>query len=379
MENSLPNQAIIPHPSDRKKLWIIVGVGAVITFFLGAAVAAFYVPKKGSEQVAFQVMPLAVLTATPTPAPMPFRDVTIPYLREKTYKSKLGNLEKAYENEDYTAYLTSYTSDGLKINGLLTVPRSRQGETQDEKKKYPAIVFIHGYILPSQYQTNGTSYSSYVDYLARNGFVVFKIDLRGHGESEGEASGGHYGSDYVIDTLNAYAALESSEFVNPKAIGLWGHSMAGNIVVRSMAAKTDIPAVVIWAGAVYSYLDFRKYGISDSSYRPPEMSTERQRKREKLFKAHGQPSKNSPFWKQVAPTNYLQDLKGAVALHHAVNDPVVNIGYSRDFIKLLDKTSVPHELYEYDSGGHNITGVSFTQAMERTVEFFKKYLRDSNT
>ena len=41
---------------------------------------------------------------------------------------------------------------------------------------------------------------------------------------------------------------------------------------------------------------------------------------------------------------------------------------------LLDKTNVPHELFEYPSGGHNISGTSFSIAMERTVAFFKKYL-----
>src|SRR5690606_32073025 len=98
---------------------------------------------------------------------------------------------------------------------------------------------------PSQYSTV-TQYDDYIDFLARSGFVVFKIDLRGHGDSEGEAGGGYYGSDYIVDTLNAYSALEHADFVNPHAIGLWGHSMAGNVVLRSMVAKPDIPAAVIW-------------------------------------------------------------------------------------------------------------------------------------
>ena len=48
-----------------------------------------------------------------------------------------------------------------------------------------------------------------MDYLAQNGFVVFKIDLRGHGDSEGEPGGGYFGADYVTDTLNAHSALET--------------------------------------------------------------------------------------------------------------------------------------------------------------------------
>lgn len=52
----------------------------------------------------------------PTPTPMPFEDLTIPYLRNREYKSALGDLKKVSENSSYTSYLTSYTSDGLKIN-----------------------------------------------------------------------------------------------------------------------------------------------------------------------------------------------------------------------------------------------------------------------
>lgn len=306
----------------------------------------------------------------PIPTLFPFQELTIPYLRQKTYNSTLGSREQISSNGNYTSYLTSFSSDGFKVNGLLTIPNGQKPE-----KGWPAIVFIHGYIPPAQYQTT-TQYADYIDYLARNGFVVFKIDLRGHGNSEGEAGGGYYGSDYIVDTLNAYSALQNADFVNPKAIGLWGHSMAGNVALRSMATKPEIPGVVIWAGAVYSYIDQRKYGISDASYMPPTNNTQRINRRRELFEKNGSPSAESLFWQQVAPTNYLHDLKGAIEIHHAVDDPVVNIGYSRDLIDLLDKTSVPHELYEYQSGGHNISGSSFNQAMQRTVEFYKKYLHE---
>jgi dipeptidyl aminopeptidase/acylaminoacyl peptidase len=211
--------------------------------------------------------------------------------------------------------------------------------------------------------------------LARNGFVVFKIDLRGHGSSEGEPGGGYYSSDYVIDGLSARAALASSDFVDPDRIGFWGHSMAGNVVMRVLAARPEIPAVVMWAGAGYTYQDLREIGIDDNSYQPPPSDSARQRKRRELFASHGQFDLNSEFWKQVVPTNYLSDIRGAIQLDHAVDDNVVSIEYSRNLDKVLDATSIPHELNELPSGGHNITGSSFTTAMQKTVEFFKVYLK----
>lgn len=305
----------------------------------------------------------------PSPTPFPFQELTIPYLRTKTYDSSLGPQTLHNRNPAYISYLTSYTSDGLTINAQLTKPTRQQPENG-----FPAIIFIHGYIPPAQYQTT-SNYNAYVDYLAKNGFVILKIDLRGHGSSQGEASGAYYSSDYISDVLHAYEALQKTDFVNAQAIGLWGHSMAGNIVMRTIAAKPTIPAVVIWSGAVYSYTDLVEYGIDDNSYRPPSNNSQRQQRREELNRLYGQPTTDSVFWKQVAPVNYLSDIKGAIQIHHAVNDDVVSINYSRNLKNLLEKTSVIHQLHEYQSGGHNIQGASFNQAMQKTVEFFNTYLQ----
>lgn len=351
-------------PLKKKFLYLI----SIVIFFVATGVVFFYnlditagISDEDSES----------MRQAPgvSPTPYPFQEMTIPSLRERAYSSTLGEKEVLSDNGVYTSYLTSYDSDGFKVNGFLTVPNG-----QEPKGGWPAIVFIHGYIPPTFYQTD-SNYVSYVDYLARNGFVVFKIDLRGHGESEGEPSGAYYSSDYIVDVRNAISALEGSGFVNPKKIGLWGHSMAGNVVMRTIASKPDIPAVVIWAGAVYSYEDWQKYGIQDNSYRPPGLSTERQKKRQMLFDTHGEFSPDSPFWKLVAPTNYLKGIKTVIQLNHAVDDDVVNIGYSRDLANLLKAAHTQYELKEYASGGHNLAGGTFNQAMQNTVDFFNINLK----
>ena len=365
--NPIPEIPEIPKVKPQKRNIYIIS--AILLVFL-LAITALTIRYLGQQRnintpIFSSLIPDMIV---PTPTPFPFQEITIPYLRNRTYQSSLGELELVSQNTSYKSYVTSYDSDGLKINGQLTIP-----EGEMPRGGWPAVVFIHGYIAPQSYQTL-VNYTSYVDYIARNGFVVYKIDLRGHADSEGDPGGGYYGSDYVTDALNAIAALKGTNFVNPAGVGLWGHSMAGNIVLRSMAASPEIPAAVIWAGAVYSYLDWQKYGIDDNSYRPPGMSSERQRKRQELFEKYGSPSAQSVFWKQVAATNYLSDLKGAIQLNHAVNDPVVNIGYSRDVVELLDEAGVEYEFKEYEAGGHNLDGSTFNSAMQNTVNFFKKHL-----
>lgn len=331
-------------------------------------------------------------TIIPTPTPFPFENLTIPYLRNRSYTSRLGTLQQIDQNSSYTSYLTDYTSDGLKINGLLTVPVG-----PPPVQGWPAIVFVHGYIPPAQYTTL-SGYVDYVDYLARNGFVVFKIDLRGNGNSQGKPVGAYFSSGYVIDTLNAYAALQAAHTssssshltstlsispslsstvdVDPTKIGLWGHSMAGNIVMRAWAARPNIPAVVIWAGAGYTYTDLEKYKIHDPSYQPTPGASPSAGLQSQLQELYGKPDLSNAFWHAMAPTSFLTDLKGAIQLDQAQDDTVVNMSYNRDLMKLFDQTSVPHQMYEYPTGGHNISSPSFNQAMQNTVKFYKKYLGD---
>lgn len=360
--------------NNKKKIFIlIIAVFLTLIIFI---IINFYILPKSSQKTIEQVANTGKSFVIPsenqeeeTRIPLPFEELTIPFLTSKKYESGIGEMELAFQGANYSAYLTNYISDGLRINALLTRP---DGEIPEGG--WPAIVFVHGYIPPAQYETNGQAYSAYVDYLARNGFVIFKIDLRGHGQSEGEAGGGYFGADYVIDTLNAYSALQNTDFVNRNKIGMWGHSMAGNALMRSFVAKKDIPSVVIWAGAVYSYTDLIKYRLNDQSYRPPSTASRQSQRRQRIYEKVGSPSASSVFWQNMAPVYFLEGLKGAVQLHHAVDDDVVNIGYSRDLAELLKNSSINYELHEYDSGGHNISGASFNLAMERTVEFFKKYL-----
>lgn len=294
-----------------------------------------------------------------------FQELTIPYLRSRSYSSQLSTLEELERINEYTSYITTYDSDGLQINGLLTIPNTQQPE-----EGFPAVVFVHGYIPPQQYSTTD-NYEAYVDYLAKRGLVVFKIDLRGHGNSQGTASGTYFSGDYIIDVLNAYNALENANFVDSNSIGLWGHSMAGNVVLRSAAAKQTIPKVVLWAGAVFTYEDFYELRINDSSYQRPSENSQRSKQRDNLFATHGEFDPVSEFWSQVPATNFLEGVTTEFQIHHAENDNVVDIKYSTGLVDIFEMENIPHEFFRYESGGHNISGSAFSTAMQSVANFFQ--------
>ncbi len=301
-------------------------------------------------------------------------EITIPYLRELEISgSEITFEEELKRTAYYHQHLVSYISEGNKIYGLLTIPAMATPEGG-----FKAIVFNHGYIPPRSYRTT-ERYTAYVDYLARSGFVVFKIDFRGHGNSEGEPSGSYFSPGYTIDSIAALKSLQMLDFIDPQGIGMWGHSMAGNLVLRAMLMEPDIKAGVIWAGAVYSYDDFVRYGIDDNTYIPPatpesQETPDPRRGRREIFDTYGRPDTRVDYWKAVSLTENIEYLNHPLQLHHAEDDTVVNIGYTFDLAAVLQEYDKPYEFYTYEGGGHNLVSPYFDQAMLRTVEFFRNNL-----
>lgn len=277
--------------------------------------------------------------------------------------------EKLIDGNGYSRHIVSYLSEGLRVYGLLTVPFGAV-----PGGGFKAVVFNHGFIPPQLYQTT-ERYVAYVNALATSGFVVFKIDLRGHGNSEGEPSGTYFSPDYTIDAIAALKSLQTLELVDPQGIGMWGHSMAGNLVLRAMLVEPDVKAGVIWAGAVYSYDDFARYAIADPSFdRSAFAESPSFRRSREIREAYGTPDTSHPYWRAVSLTQNLETLEAPIQLHHALNDDVVDVGYSIDLAEILTTEAKPHEFYQYEGGGHNINSPYFERAMERTITFYRTHL-----
>ncbi len=335
---------------------------------------AFPPPSETSTQT---TSPTSTLTPTPVETEAVFeigKELTIEYLRGlEITGSEITFEEQLPQTIYYQQHLVSYISEGNKIYGLLMIP---VGEPPEDG--YKAIVFNHGYIPPAAYRTT-ERYTAYVDYLARSGFVVFKIDFRGHGQSQGEPSGTYFSPGYTIDAIAALKSLQTLGIIDPQGIGLWGHSMAGNLVLRAMLIEPDFKAGVIWAGAVYSYDDFGMYGIDDNTFRRPatpetqETPDPRRRSRE-ILDTYGRPDTQNDYWRAVSLTENIEWLNSPLQLHHAEDDTVVNIGYSAGLSAALRESGKEYEFYAYPGGGHNLVSPYFDQAMLRTVEFFRDNL-----
>jgi fermentation-respiration switch protein FrsA (DUF1100 family) len=312
-------------------------------------------------------IPTQTPTSTPTLHPM-----NILAARQTTYPGSAITIEETLEpGANYYRYYAWYESEGHKIYGLLTIPFGEMPESG-----WPAIVFNHGYIDPRVYKTT-ERYIGYVDQLARHDYIVYKIDYRGHDQSEGEATGAYGDPGYTTDVLNAVSALEDFPQADAERIGMWGHSMGGFLTLRAMVISKNIKAGVIWSGVVGSY------PVMICCWHHPALSVPtstpnpnfRSGWRTSWQNIYGTPEENPDFWMGISATSYVSDISGPLQLHHDLGDSEVPVRFSRDLYQEILAAGKPVEYYEYPGDDHNLANY-FNLAMQRTIEFFDKYLKE---
>jgi uncharacterized protein len=288
--------------------------------------------------------------------------MSIEALRTNVYPGGQFEIEQQLANGlNYTQYIASYRSEGLKIYGLLTIPR-----TSVPENGFPAIVFVHGYIPPDQYSTTG-DYPIYQATLAREGFVTFKPDLRGHGRSEGSPVSAHFSEKYVVDVLNAIAYIKDHPKANPEKIGYWGHSNGGQIGLRVAVIDPDVKAFALWAGVVGSYEDMFETYLKSIPFLNDRENP--------LILQHGPPSAKNDFWLAIEPFNYLSDITAPVHLHHGTNDQSVPLVLSESLDSALREENKQVELFRYSGDDHNISQ-NATRAWQRTIDFYQEVFED---
>lgn len=139
--------------------------------------------------------------------------------------------EVAYENKQA----------GVKMAGTLTLPKGAG--------PFPAVLLITGSGAQDRDETlmGHKPFLVLADYLTRKGIAVLRVDDRGVGGSTGSLEKAT-SEDLAGDVLAGVDYLKGRKEINPKQIGLIGHSEGGLIAPMVAARSKDVAFIVMWAG-----------------------------------------------------------------------------------------------------------------------------------
>ena len=141
------------------------------------------------------------------------------------------------------------TADNVQLAGTLTVPRGAHNA--------PAVLLSQGlgsepfdrdYTLPSAPALK--SFLAIADALSRNGIVVLRVDDRGAGRSSGQKQLSSV-QQLAGDLVAGVAFLKTRPEVDPKRIGIIGHSFAG-LTAPIAAVRSNDVAFVITLAALFT-------------------------------------------------------------------------------------------------------------------------------
>lgn len=306
-------------------------------------------------------LPTETIAPTPSSTPDPYAAYTIDYLVNRSYGGgELRAEETLAVNSYFTRTLVSYPSDGLTIFGFMDSPRRVSGNPGE---KLPVIIALHGYIDPAIYTTLDYT-TRYADALARAGFLVIHPNLRGYAPSDDGDNLFRVGM--AIDVLNLIAVVKEQagkpgplERADPRAIGIWGHSMGGGITTRVITVSPDVRAAVLYSAMsgddlqnykrIYSYFSDHSRGLEELS--APEDA-----------------------FRRISPIYYLERIQAAVSIHHGEDDPDVPLAWSLDLCQRLNQLGKSVECFTYAGEPHTFHGEGDVLFIERTITFFKKWL-----
>ena len=140
-----------------------------------------------------------------------------------------------------------FMSDGLKLSGVLHLPDKRSADI-----RLPAFLVLHGFV-GSKDESHAEIQAQMLEEL---GYAAFRFDMRSCGESEGER-GQVRCFDQVADTKNALTFIAARPEIDPKRIGVIGHSFGAAVAVYTAGVDDRVACAISSCGWGHGERKFR--------------------------------------------------------------------------------------------------------------------------
>ena len=146
-----------------------------------------------------------------------------------------------YNDEEVTI---ENKSSNITLSGSFTYPKTGG--------KFPVVVLVTGSGPQDRDETlgGGINHKPFLvlsDYLTHNGIAVLRYDDRGIGKSKGDFTKATT-EDFAADAQAAVEYLKTRKEIDPKKIGIAGHSEGGLIAPIVAVNSNDVSYIVLLAG-----------------------------------------------------------------------------------------------------------------------------------
>ena len=295
--------------------------------------------------------------------------VTLPdYLRQELTGTGLEFVKILDDNASYIRYQISYLSDGLRISGIMNIPKW--------DAKYPLLILNHGHIDTSIY-TLGRGLKREQDYLARQWFAVLHTDYRNHAFSDKDLSttwektlwrSEKYGSDSMNAIIAVREAVKKNvtevTWVDPERVGMLGHSMGWGVTMYSLVSHPDLIDAAVLYAPVHSneYYNFEKWT-------KPRLSKEEYADLEKKYWT----LTSSGIFLPISPEWYLSRIDTPVEMYWGTLDDSCPIEWWVHIEEVFSKAGKDIEFIRYDGEAHEFWP-RWIDFMEWVSVFFREKL-----
>jgi len=155
---------------------------------------------------------------------------------EPSKEEKIAEPPPPYGQEEVV-----FSDDTVKLAGTLTLP--------PEEGRHPAVIMITGSGAQNRDEElfGFKPFKIIADYFTRNGIAVLRYDDRGVGGSSGNTSQSTT-RDFASDALAALRYLQTRPDINPRQIGLCGHSEGGIVAPLAASRSKDVAFIILISG-----------------------------------------------------------------------------------------------------------------------------------
>jgi esterase/lipase len=204
-----------------------------------------------------------------------------------------------------------------------------------QQQPSPAIIFVHGFIGSKVGEHR--MFVKAANYFSNKGFVCFRFDFSGCGESEGDYKDVTV-SKQINELKSAIHYVSQMIEVDPNNIIIIGHSLGGALTALTAYQFPLIKDIILWSPVANPYTDITSITGKEAEH-TAQIQGYSDYKGFLLSKSFFNDLKNHQ------PLKTIQSFPGSVFVVHGTNDEDIPCQHAESYIQALPETE--HQKFGY--------------------------------